>query len=114
MQTQPPSRSYYNHYSHILIEPHQIVGFSIEQKLRKMILKKRNLMKGQEVCYASLHSESASALGLLRVWSLWGNQEMARCQEMSTLPAGYTYPTAQSVISEQQWVTGFFCVCELL
>ena len=28
-------------------------------------------------------------LGLLTVWSLWGNPGMARCQEMSTLPAGY-------------------------
>jgi hypothetical protein len=44
---------------------------------------------GQEVCYASLHSEPASALGLLTVWSLWGNPGMARCWEMSTLPAGY-------------------------
>ena len=38
---------------------------------------------GQEVCYASLHSEPASALGLPTVWSLWGNLGMARCQEMS-------------------------------
>jgi hypothetical protein len=34
----------------------------------------------QEVCYASLHSEPASALSLLTVWSLWGNPGMARCQ----------------------------------
>ena len=44
---------------------------------------------GQEVCYASLHSEPVSALGLPTVWSLWGNPGMARCREMSTLPAGY-------------------------
>ena len=44
---------------------------------------------GQEVCYASLHSEPASALGLPTVWSLWGNPGMTRCWEMSTLPTGY-------------------------
>ena len=44
---------------------------------------------GQEVCYASLHSEPVSTLGLPTVWSLWGNPGMARCWEMSTLPAGY-------------------------
>jgi hypothetical protein len=44
---------------------------------------------GQEVCYASLHSEPASALSLPTVWSLWGNPGMARCWEMSILPAGY-------------------------
>ena len=27
------------------------------------------------------HSESASALSLLTVWSLWGNQRMARLQK---------------------------------
>ena len=36
-------------------------------------------LKGQEVCYASLHSEPASALGLPTVWSLWGNPGIARC-----------------------------------
>ena len=35
------------------------------------------------------HSEPASILGLLTVWSLWGNPGMARCQEISTLLAGY-------------------------
>jgi hypothetical protein len=44
---------------------------------------------GQEVCYVSLHSEPASALGLLTIWSLLGNPGMARCWEMSTLPARY-------------------------
>ena len=29
------------------------------------------------------------AMGFLTRWSLWGNPGMARCQEMSTLPAGY-------------------------
>ena len=42
---------------------------------------------GQEVCYASLHSEPASALDLPTVWSLWGNPGMPRC--FSTLPAGH-------------------------
>ena len=42
---------------------------------------------GQEVCYASLHSEPVSTLSLPTVRSLWGNSGMARCQEMSTLPA---------------------------
>ena len=37
---------------------------------------------GQDVCYASLHSELASALD-------WGNLRMARSWEMSTLQAGY-------------------------
>ena len=44
---------------------------------------------GQEVCYASLHSEPVYALGLPPVWSLWGNPGMARWWEMSNLPAGY-------------------------
>ena len=44
---------------------------------------------GQEVCYASLHSEPVSALSLTTVWSIQKNLGMARCQEMSTLPAGY-------------------------
>ena len=43
----------------------------------------------KEVCYASLHSEPTSVLGLTTVWSLWRKTGMARCQDMSTLPAGY-------------------------
>ena len=43
---------------------------------------------GQKVCYASLHSEPASPLGLPTVRSLWRNLGTARYQEMSTLPAG--------------------------
>ena len=39
--------------------------------------------------YTSLNSEPATSLGLPILWSLWGNQAMARCQEMSTLPAGH-------------------------
>ena len=38
---------------------------------------------GQEVCYASLHSEPASPLGMPTVWSLWGNPGwlgVERCQ----------------------------------
>ena len=38
---------------------------------------------GQEVFFASQHSEPASALGLPTVWSLWGTQEwigVKRCQ----------------------------------
>ena len=35
----------------------------------------------------------------------WGNRGMARCQEMSTLPARYI--PQRSDIGKQQWVTGF-------
>ena len=52
-----------------------------------------------------LHSEPAFVLGLPMVWSLWGNPEMARYREMSTLPAGYILH--ESDIRKQQWVTGF-------
>ena len=52
----------------------------------------------------SLNSEPASELGLLTVWSLCGNLEMARCWEMSTLHAGYI---PQSDIGQQQWFIGF-------
>ena len=44
---------------------------------------------GQEVCYALLHCKPAFVLGLPTVWSHWGDLGMARCWEMSTLPAGY-------------------------
>ena len=64
---------------------------------------------GQEVCYTSLHSEPASALSLLTVWSLWGNPGMARCWEMATFPAEYILQRKL-----QQWVTGFHCVCAVL
>ena len=35
----------------------------------------------KEVCYASLHSEPTSVLGLTTVWSLWRKTGMARCQD---------------------------------
>ena len=37
--------------------------------------------------YAS--QQTSVRTGLATVWLLWGNLGMARCQEMSTLPAGY-------------------------
>ena len=61
---------------------------------------------GQEVCYALLHSEPASALGLPIVRSLWGNPRMARCWEMSTLPAGYILQCKVTLVSS----SGFHCV----
>ena len=48
-----------------------------------------HLTWGHEVCYASLHSEPVSSLGLPTVWSLWENLGIARYRDMSTLPAGY-------------------------
>ena len=60
---------------------------------------------GQEVFYDSFQWTPASALSLPTVWSLWGSLGMARCWEMSTLPAGY-----MSDIGKQQWITGFHCV----
>jgi hypothetical protein len=65
---------------------------------------------GQEVCYASLHREPASALGLPTVWSLWGNPGMARCREMSTLPAGYI-PQCKVKSASSSGSLGFI-VCE--
>ena len=60
----------------------------------------------KEACYASLHSEPTSVLGLTTVWSLWRKTGMARCQDMSTLPAGYILqrkvPSASSI-----WSLGF-------
>ena len=68
---------------------------------------------GQEVCYASLHSEPASALGLPTVWSLWGNPGMARCWEMSTLHAGYIPQhkvTSASSSGSLGFIMNFHCV----
>jgi hypothetical protein len=78
------------------------------------------LYKGREtvsvrtlkVSYASLHSEPASALGLMTVWSLWGNPGMARCQEMSNLPAGYI-PQRKVTSASSSGSLGFI-VCEVL
>ena len=67
----------------------------------------------QEVCYASLHSEPASALGLPTVWSLWGNPGMARCREMSTLHAGYILQhkvTSASSSGSLGFIMNFHCV----
>ena len=68
---------------------------------------------GQEVCYASLHSEPASALGLLTVWSLWGNPGMARLLRDVNF-ASKIHPAGQSDIGEQQWVTGFHKCCRMV
>ena len=38
---------------------------------------------GLDACFTVFHSESASALILLTVWSLWGNPGMARCRRKS-------------------------------
>ena len=62
---------------------------------------------------ATLHSESASALGLPTVWSLWGNPGMARCQEMSTLPAGYIPQRKVTLASSSGslcFIMNFHCV----
>ena len=48
------------------------------------------------------HSEPASALSLLTVWSPWGNPGMARCRKKSGLSC-WIHPAAQSTIGEQQW-----------
>ena len=63
----------------------------------------------QEFCSASLHSEPASALGSPTVWSLWGNLGVARCQEMSTLPAGYI-PKHKGTWASSSGLLGFHCV----
>ena len=55
-----------------------------------------------EVCYTSLHSEPASALSLLTVWSPWGNPGMARCRRKSKLSC-WIHPAARSNLGEQQW-----------
>ena len=60
---------------------------------------------GQVVCYASLHSEPASAMGLPILWSPWGNQGIARCQEM---PVEYIPQHKLTLVSSK--VTGFHCV----
>ena len=65
---------------------------------------------GQEVCYASLHSEPASALSLPTVWSLWGNPGMARCWEMSTLPAGYILQRKVTSASSSGSLGSIVCV----
>ena len=67
---------------------------------------------GQEVCYASLQSELAFTLGLLTVWSLLGNLRMARCIEMSTLPAGYIPQRKVPSASSNESLD--FNVCEVL
>ena len=61
---------------------------------------------------AMLHSEPAFALGLPTVWSLWGNLGMARCQEMSILPAGYNPQRKASSASSSGALgfTRFHCV----
>ena len=48
------------------------------------------------------HSEPASALNLLTVWSLWKNPGMALSWKKSGLSC-WIHPAAQSTIGEQQW-----------
>ena len=49
-----------------------------------------------------------SALGLLTVWSLWGNLGMARCQEKSTLSAGNIplrkMTSASNIVCVEGWL----------
>jgi hypothetical protein len=46
------------------------------------------------------------------LWSLWGSPGMARCQEMSTLPAGYILQ--RKVTSASSSGSLGFIVCEVL
>ena len=66
----------------------------------------------QEVCYTSLHSDPASALSSLTVWSHWGNPGLARCQEMATLPTGYILQ--RKVPSASSSGSLGHCVCAVL
>ena len=50
---------------------------------------------GLEACFTVFHSEPASALSLLTVWSLWGNPGMARCWRKNNLIC-WIHPEAQS------------------
>ena len=70
------------------------------------------MTSGQEVCYASLQSELAFTLGLLTVWSLLEKLRMARCIEMSTLPAGYIPQRKVTSVSSSRSLG--FTVCEVL
>ena len=63
---------------------------------------------GQKVCYSSLHSETASTLGLLTVCSLCGTGDNYLLSDVNF--ACRIHPAAQSDIGKQQWVTGFHCV----
>ena len=51
-------------------------------------------------------------LGLPTVWSFCGNPGMARCQAMSTLPAGYI-PQSKVTLASSSGSLGFI-VCEVL
>ena len=53
------------------------------------------------VCFTVFHSEPASALSLLTVWSLRGNPGMARCWRKSNL-SYWIHPAAQSILGEQK------------
>ena len=66
------------------------------------------MARGLEACFTVFHSESASALSLLTVWSLWGNPGMARCRRKSGLSC-WIHPAAQSTLGEQQWDLLVYC-----
>ena len=65
---------------------------------------------GQEVYYALLYSEPASALGLPTVFSLWGNPRRARCWHMSTLPEGYILQCKVTSVSSSGSPSFIHCV----
>ena len=51
---------------------------------------------------------------LPKVWLLWGNPWMARCQEMSTLPEGYI-PQCEVTSASSSASLGFILrVCKVL
>jgi hypothetical protein len=85
-----------------------MAAWLIEQFIDKIIL--THLFFNQDVrhaisifsCFTVFHSEPASALSLLTVWSLWGNPVMARCWRKSGLSC-WIHPAAQSTLGEQQW-----------
>ena len=55
---------------------------------------------GLEACFTVFHSEQASALSLLTVWSLWGSPGMARCRRKSNLSC-WIDPAAQISLGKQ-------------
>ena len=57
---------------------------------------------GLEACFAVFHSESASALSLLTVWSLWWNPGMVRCWRKSGLSC-WIHPTPSHLWVPPEW-----------
>ena len=56
-----------------------------------------------------VHSEPASALSLLTVWSHWWNLGAARCRKMGTLPAGYISQRRVPSASSSESLFHFVC-----